>query len=485
MAKEDLSMEEKFASTTSCHGISYVYQNDSGRLPRMIWLILTIAATAVCISQCIIIIYDASQLPTRITFSDVSANSTVFPSITICNTDNSPRDALPESDLKYLSILLHTQSTENAYNETQVQEAARYFIKKYGDKFDYENYIRTSSAKLENMLLRCQWMNRPCSLSDFTSIVTDYGNCFTFNPGTKDLPLKNQTVPGEVYGLRLAFNIGQYKYYPDLLDRNRPDAGIRFTIHYHKEPPNLLAKSIIAPVGSHTYVSFTRTYHKKLEKPWGECGSRKLLFHEFYSHVACIDEVSAIYASTLCNCSIIGAFGPYGACDSVKFITCIVPILAKARVQANENIAACPVACETYTYPTVISYGNLALIPISSLITNYLNVSGIIRHAQSLDWIKDPNYSTANFVRDNILYLDIYYSDLHTNAIEQKRATGFAEVLSNIGGQMGLFIGASIITIAEILQYLIRIFYNKAFNKPADKSKEDLNLEQNRKSSSV
>lgn len=187
MTEKKISSEEEFAQSTSCHGISHVYQHEARTLPRMVWLILTIAAVSACISQCIIIIYDASLLPTRITFSDTPAASAIFPSVTICNTDNSPRDAVPADDLKYMAILLNTQSRENAYSRSQTAEAAKYFLNKYGDAFDYENYIRKSDFKLKDMLLSCQWMNRPCNISDFTSIVTDYGNCYTFNPGTFEL----------------------------------------------------------------------------------------------------------------------------------------------------------------------------------------------------------------------------------------------------------------------------------------------------------
>uniref|UniRef100_A0A8C5J2V0 ASI1C protein n=1 Tax=Junco hyemalis TaxID=40217 RepID=A0A8C5J2V0_JUNHY len=59
--------------------------------------------------------------------------------------------------------------------------------------------------------------------------------------------------------------------------------------------------------------------------------------------------------------------------------------------------------------------------------------------------------------RDNVLVLDIFFEALNYEMIEQKKAYEVAGLLGDIGGQMGLFIGASLLTILEIFDYLYEV----------------------------
>lgn len=85
--------------------------------------------------------------------------------------------------------------------------------------------------------------------------------------------------------------------------------------------------------------------------------------------------------------------------------------------------------------------------------------------------------------RENVLVLDIFFEALNYERVEQKKAyevsellgvcalgmwvgvgrAGDSELMGNcvstgdIGGQMGLFIGASLLTILEILDYLCEV----------------------------
>ncbi|CAH1793886.1 unnamed protein product [Owenia fusiformis] len=61
------------------------------------------------------------------------------------------------------------------------------------------------------------------------------------------------------------------------------------------------------------------------------------------------------------------------------------------------------------------------------------------------------------FVKRNFLELDIYYSKLAYQNIQQMKALDEESVLSDIGGFMGLLLGASVLTVFEILDL---IFYN-------------------------
>ncbi|XP_045162528.2 uncharacterized protein LOC123527249 [Mercenaria mercenaria] len=71
------------------------------------------------------------------------------------------------------------------------------------------------------------------------------------------------------------------------------------------------------------------------------------------------------------------------------------------------------------------------------------------------------NEMGESFIRDNFLQLDIYYKELRHEEIEQQRAYDAIALLCDIGGSIGLFIGASVMTVFEILDFVIS---NAVFN---------------------
>ncbi|KAJ6665507.1 hypothetical protein lerEdw1_003348 [Lerista edwardsae] len=54
-----------------------------------------------------------------------------------------------------------------------------------------------------------------------------------------------------------------------------------------------------------------------------------------------------------------------------------------------------------------------------------------------------------------------FFEALNYEAIEQKKAYNLAGLLGDIGGQMGLFIGASVLTVLEILDYIYEVIRDK------------------------
>ncbi|NXF90456.1 ASI1C protein, partial [Eubucco bourcierii] len=120
----------------------------------------------------------------------------------------------------------------------------------------------------------------------------------------------------------------------------------------------------------------------------------------------------------------------------------------------------------------------------------------MVRYGKELSMVKIPSKASARYlakkfnkteqyIAENVLVLDIFFEALNYEMIEQKKAyevagllgEGPGEVrgvvcggswrhsalvtlsscLGDIGGQMGLFIGASLLTILEIFDYLYEV----------------------------
>ncbi|KAM9647771.1 acid-sensing ion channel 3 isoform 4-T4 [Morphnus guianensis] len=116
----------------------------------------------------------------------------------------------------------------------------------------------------------------------------------------------------------------------------------------------------------------------------------------------------------------------------------------------------------------------------------------MVRYGKELSMVKIPSKASARYlakkfnkteqyIADNVLVLDIFFEALNYEMIEQKKAYEVAGLLGehlgglgggagggsppltlpscpgDIGGQMGLFIGASLLTILEIFDYLYEV----------------------------
>ncbi|XP_027696768.1 acid-sensing ion channel 3 [Vombatus ursinus] len=94
------------------------------------------------------------------------------------------------------------------------------------------------------------------------------------------------------------------------------------------------------------------------------------------------------------------------------------------------------------------------------------------RYEKELSMVRIPSRASASYlaqkfnrskqyIADNVLVLDIFFEALNYETVEQKKAYEVADLLGDIGGQMGLFVGASLLTILEILDYLFEVFQDR------------------------
>ena len=59
--------------------------------------------------------------------------------------------------------------------------------------------------------------------------------------------------------------------------------------------------------------------------------------------------------------------------------------------------------------------------------------------------------------RENFLQVDIFYKELNYEKITQQKAFELVSLFSEVGGFMGLLLGASVLTVCELLDYLTTI----------------------------
>ena len=109
----------------------------------------------------------------------------------------------------------------------------------------------------------------------------------------------------------------------------------------------------------------------------------------------------------------------------------------------------CPLECSRIKYKTSISFNQLNGNPYISLIKKSPSLSS--------DFINrrlDATQAEKSIVKVNIFYESLSYT-LSTESPQMDMVS----LLANIGGNMGLFLGVSVFTLAEILNVLIEVYF--------------------------
>ena len=139
--------------------------------------------------------------------------------------------------------------------------------------------------------------------------------------------------------------------------------------------------------------------------------------------------------------------------EETEIKKCISEYLQSFRKtsQIDKCINFCPEQCDSMSYS----------------ISNYVEqfpVSGKISENNKIDYglSKFNNYEEVN---KNFAIIYVYYKNLKYTIISQDPKTETFNLVSSIGGTLGLFLGVSFLSFIEIFEILFEIIFILFFNK--------------------
>ncbi|KAM9330437.1 bile acid-sensitive ion channel [Gastrophryne carolinensis] len=435
-----------FAVSTSFHGVhNLVHNNKSGRsgqIRRGIWFAIVLIFVLTAISQVYLRIFNYFTWPTTTSVTVQYVDKIEFPSVTFCNLNRFQTNAV--NNLSIAFLMWNIVSTVLHFSNTQKDSEALHemvdFLQR-NQNFSIKDFTRNYGFYLNNStLLKCNFFGIPCSPEDFHHVFTEYGNCYTFNHRT----VSHKRVSTSGKGLSVLFDIKQSKFTDDP-SLGFVDAGITFVLHSPKIPPRFDGLGLQSPVGMHAHASIRQFKTVIQEYPWGECNPNlRLAHHEVYSTYGCIQECKSQYIQDKCGCVPFLLPGVGKECDLFQFYKCVYPTLYSidklGLCSMGTYNSSCPVPCEEIDYPTTLSYATFPSDRAADFLSSKLN--------------KD-----ATYMRNNLVYIDIKYHELNYKISKQQKAMTSSELLSDVGGQLGLFCGASMITMIEILEFVFTNFF--------------------------
>ena len=445
----------KWLDDTTVHGIVHVFKSKSP-VRRILWSIIFLAAAGYCLSNIIDrALYFASS-PTSTTVSIELSDNQVFPTVTICNLNPVKRSFVEPHGLKGLLRLTYQPTTELS-NISQLYNSCQMLSNNINSSIRallVEEVYLQGQLPLDEFILECTFgaSFKECK-NDFVPIITNLGYCYSFN--IKE-PLKYVQTTGTRAGLYLLINIDQTYEYIASFNGN---AGIRIAIHPQGILPEPDERGIAIPPGKNGYISLKTIYTDDQTKK-SQCNSHDSSLEYFpnftYSVSSCRANSELKNNVKHCNCIDPRAnhFPPNINKCTIADLCCGLSSLFVL------DSSQCQPSCRKKEYQALVSYADFPSLDVGLSIANRYNIS-------------------IDQVYQDILAVNIYFEDLAITKSETTNSYSFVALLSDIGGQLGLFVGASVISMLEIGLLLFDIFKDLILNRTCRKKTREIDQEMN------
>jgi hypothetical protein len=308
-------------------------------------------------------------------------------------------------------------------------------------------------VKLKDLILLCSFNNKICDENDFETSVNSLG-FYSYK-----LKRKKSNLPGPEYGLTAGFYLGN-----DTIDSFGLD-GLQVIVHNHSSYPGFymgygINGRNVAP-GYVTSLEMKRIHTNKLNVPSSFCLKDTTSLNSFDSELYRYMITSTNFTYSQKDC-----FDYYLGREMNKHLNITnkiensMTVLSKnfhasellikvmeQNINTNYSIE-CPLECDSVRYDESISFSKLIL----ERHINFLKQNNLLRFI-------NPKYGllTENDSK-NFAIINVFYKNLEYTRISQLPKIDFFDLISNIGGNLGLFIGISFLSFAEIIELFIETF---------------------------
>ena len=436
----------EFCQQTTSHGIPNIVRATYRPL-KIMWIIFFLLATSVSIYLAISSIGNYLDYEVVTKISVVTQQPAEFPTITICNRnaifsfiDKNTSDAIIENitNLPFINKQIYFQQL--AFNFSQVNN-------------------KSIGVPLRDFIIDCYFNQMVCDYeNDFLeTYYFFYGQCYIFNLGKNstghNVGIKKVYDEGAYNGLRLKVFTGD----PEL-SFSSESVGLHVMIHNSTIRPSNF-EGFEVPTGLETNVAVNRLFNFKKENPYSECVTDiQNYIPDFMSPYF---KANYMYRRNDClhlclQSLLIKEFGCYQPIfdklnSSNPCISADQTIKGKEffykeyieRYQDSYCKPKCPLGCDSVNYNSFISHGSFP--------TPFYMNSRVL------------NYSDAETFKKSIVSLNIYYDSFSYTIIKELAKMDIYDLISGIGGTLGLFIGISILSVVEIFEVIFLLI--KAFFK--------------------
>lgn len=462
MLKKDDAVFREYIENTTTHGVVRIF-SDKSLFRRLFWLLIVLGASVGCLYNCIDRIRFLVSEPTSTTISIRREHPINFPAVTFCNLNFLTIDGLNSSGI--LPLAADVLNLEPEFLGDGGLCSSKLSADPSLSGILMEELIKEASNDMDELLSNCTFAGKPCRKEDFEPIVTTFGLCYTFNAGLK-APIMQTNGTGIRLGLSIFLNVEQYQYVssPSL------DAGVRVVIHPQSEPPLPLNQGIAIPPGRTAFIGLSQ--RMVVDETGRQCRSESdmsgfnYLQEEYqYSASSCSLDCFHTQLAKKCGCSYSPMQYPPDTPVVADLRPCNFQDICCVQDQAvNPEPCECISACKTRIYDAVTSYSTFPAQYILDVLDAYFNLP-------------------YEIVRENFVVVNVYFETANIEHFTTTSAYSVVALLSDIGGQLGLFLGVSVVSMMEFGVWLLDEFRDRCLcslckqKKRKNKISKNLELE--------
>jgi hypothetical protein len=289
----------------------------------------------------------------------------------------------------------------------------------------------------------------------------DFGNCWQFNSGFN---LTNQEISlkqSNNKGIYCFLNIEIFPlFYENKYFTMSPSTGMVVFVHNNSFEPS--TDQIFIEPGKLSTIQIERTFIQKYPYPYSDCIDLDSFSSDLFDYIKntgksyrqqdCFQLCMQKKMITGCKC-----YATYF--DNLS--TTVEPCLTQTQMNClNEQYngfdfsdcksKSCPLECETVKYDLSVSS---QAYPSKIYYESQLNSSS--NRNQSLKYLNES--LTYDLMREYSLSFNVYYSDMSFISLTESPKTSIADLFSQIGGGLGLFVSFSVFTLFEFIELFILV----------------------------
>ena len=429
----------KWAESSTIHGVDHIFTGKS-KVRRIVWAIILVGAIAGCLYGIIDRSIYFSTRPTATTVTaDINDDGIVFPAVTVCNLNPISRRYADQRNLTgLLGFLLFTGTQRD-----------RRVIEFLGDNDCRSNLDDIGNSNVSSLSLKTVFTDgvirdfiQSCHFGgpkseedcqpELVETLTPHGLCYTFQGSSLYSPPRLVRQRGERFGLRMIFNISQNDY----MHYVNGDAGIKVSVHTRDEQPDPLSNGISVPPNMHASIALSsRRSVSKPEISRCSLSNSPLSFFPGVSYTSASCRINEYYERSFNQCDCVDVATPPPNSHYSAARNCNVADVCCLYDNSITINSSCLPACEEMDYSYSVSYSQYPSKRALSLLTQ---LSG----------------ETSQSFEEDIVSITVYFDSLHTIVTSTDYSYSVTALLADIGGQLALFIGASIISFMELVLLL-------------------------------
>ncbi|TKR63549.1 hypothetical protein L596_027364 [Steinernema carpocapsae] len=454
-----------YAAWTSMAGIPRIASAPNWPL-RTFWIVVWVAMFGIAVYQLFLIFTKFFSFPVTVT-TLLQMKPQPFPVVTICNSNPFPSGNVGPGIFPRLTKLIQDHQSMLSSNKYEVSGDDSFGLNKVKTYFKKIERVQEaqvlvvnamtkkiergrSAYKYENVVKECSYNDVPCGQTDFKELFDPtYANCFMFNVNSSRKAFRS----GMKSGLRLVLNadaiskLGAVQLLP-----TTQTIGFRVRIAGPNVDPAMESFGIPFGTGAHTKIGLKLTEIRRMKRPYGICvdEDKRGTFYpdNKYSLDVCIR--TCLQKRIIKNCGC--AHPRYGfpvdqkTCDT-DALDCLLH-LRENRTFNPLKECECNPSCDELQYDTTIS---------QSRYPSFSQVEYLINKEKIPEFVADHTRGKT-FYQKNYALLNVYFDTLNSVLLQEEPAYPILSALIELGGQMVLWLGMSIISAIEMFGLIILTF---------------------------